>query len=106
MKIDFFFVGGKAYALAYIEKLTKEEIIDAFHVIKQLSQRHFSEVGTKKWQDKIYEVYFKRHNRIFFTLKHNKIYILYACRKKKCKTTITDRTNILRIYKLFTQYVS
>ena len=31
----------------------------------------------------------------------------YNCpRKKKCKTTKKDRTNILRIYKLFTQYVS
>lgn len=106
MEVEFFCLGSKTSAEAYIRNLSRDEFVDVSHVIQLLSQKRFSVLGVKRWHGKILEVYFKRHNRLFFTIKHNKIYILYACRKMKQKTTKKDKTNILRIYKLFTQYVS
>lgn len=105
MQIDFFCVGNRANAIAYIESLPEDEAVDAIHVIDHLAQGHFSELGVKKWHQKIYEVYFKRHNRLFFTIEHNHIYILYACRKHKQKTAKQDKSNILRIFKIFKKTV-
>ena len=46
---------------------------------------------------KIYEVYFQKHNRIFYiTIDNNNIYLLHACRKQKNKTEKTDKKIVIK----------
>ena len=45
----------------------------------------------KRWENKIYEVYFRKHNRIFYIIAdENNLYLLHVCRKQKNKTEKTD----------------
>lgn len=47
----------------------------------------FESILLKKWDKKIYEVYFYKHNRIFYiTVDKDNIYLLHACKKQKNKT--------------------
>ena len=49
------------------------------------------ELQIKPWQGKVWEVYFYKHNRIFYiTIHGNEVYLLHACRKQKNKTEKTD----------------
>ena len=57
------------------------------------------EVDTKKWRGKIFEVYFKNSNRLFYVIEKGVIFLIYACRKTKGKTTSKDSKNIMSFYK-------
>ena len=51
----------------------------------------FDKINFKRWQKKVYEVYFQKHNRIFYiTVDKDNIYLLHACRKQKNKTEKQD----------------
>lgn len=77
---------GKNYILEYIESLTLDEQIEAFSVLQNMQNGEFNKLNFKRWQKKIYEVYFYKHNRIFYiTIDNNNIYLLHACRKQKTK---------------------
>ena len=82
---------GKDLILEYIRKLSKDEKIDAFSVLEKLEEGKLNELAIKTWKGKISEVYFYKHNRIFYIIadKEN-IYLLHACRKQKNKTEKTD----------------
>lgn len=50
------------------------------------------QVRFKRWEKKIYEVYFYKHNRIFYiTIDGDNMYLLHACRKQKNKTEKRDK---------------
>ena len=50
-----------------------------------------NELIIKKWQGKISEVYFYKHNRIFYVISDGEnMYLLHACRKQKNKTEKRD----------------
>lgn len=51
----------------------------------------FDKIRFKRWEKKVYEVYFQKDNRIFYIVvdKEN-IYLLHSCRKQKNKTEKTD----------------
>lgn len=86
---------GKNYILEYIESLTLDEQIDAFSVLQNMQNGEFNKLNFKRWQKKIYEVYFYKHNRIFYiTIDNNNIYLLHACRKQKNKTEKADARTI------------
>lgn len=52
----------------------------------------FNKINFKRWEKKIYEVYFYKHNRIFYiTVDNANIYLLHACRKQKNKTEKSDK---------------
>ncbi len=82
---------GKDVILEYINSLDVTEQVDAFTVLENMEKGEFDKIFFKKWTKKIYEAYFKKHNRLFFIIHHKEnIYILHACRKQKNKTEKTD----------------
>lgn len=88
---------GKDLIMEYIDSLTNEEIVDALSVIECLKNNEFNKLIYKKWQKKIYEVYFRKHNRIFYiTVDKDNIYLLHACRKQKNKTEKQDKKIVIK----------
>lgn len=89
---DYMTASGKDLILEYINGLTEEEKIDAYSVRESMENGEFDKLNFKRWEKKVYEVYFQRHNRIFYiTADKDNIYLLHACRKQKNKTEKTDQ---------------
>ena len=56
----------------------------------------FDKILFKRWEKKVYEVYFQKNNRVFYiTVDKENIYLLHSCRKQKNKTEKKD-ANIVR----------
>lgn len=89
--------GGKNLILDYIRKLDATERTDGFSVLKKFEEDKFDELTIKPWQGKISEVYFYKHNRIFYVIADEKdMYLLHACRKQKNKTEKTDSETVIK----------
>lgn len=43
-----------------------DEQVDGYSVLQHLERGEFDEIFFKQWEKKIYEVYFQKHNRIFY----------------------------------------
>lgn len=85
-------ISGKNLIMEYINSLTEEEQVDALSVLKNMQNGEFNKINFKRWEKKIYEVYFYKHNRIFYiTIDNANIYLLHACRKQKNKTEKSDK---------------
>lgn len=88
---------GKDLIREYINSLTKEEQVDGFRVLELLEKGEMQKINYKRWHKKIYEVYFLKHNRIFYIVADkNNIYVLHACRKQKNKTETKDCEIIIK----------
>lgn len=88
--------GGKDLIFDYIDSLSPAEKTDGFSVLEKLEQEKFDELTIKPWQGKILEVYFYKHNRIFYVIVDGSdIYTLHACRKQKNKTEKQDSDKII-----------
>ena len=75
---------GKNVILEYINSLSVDEQVDGYSVLKCLEEGKIDSVRFKRWEKKVYEVYFYKHNRIFYvTADENNMYLLHACRKQK-----------------------
>ena len=84
-------LGGKDLILDYIKKLSKPEIIDGLSVLECMEKDEFEKLNIAPWQGKVWEVYFYKHNRIFYVVIEDKnVYLLHACRKQKNKTEQKD----------------
>ena len=83
----------------YVNALSNKEQVDFYRVLERMSIGKIEEVDTKKWRDKIFEVYFKNSNRLFYVIEKGVIFLIYACRKTKGKTTSKDAKNIMSFYK-------
>lgn len=82
---------GRNLIYEYIDSLPKNEQIDGYSVLKHMENGEFDQIFYKPWEKKVYEVYFQKHNRIFYIAYDNEnIYLLHACRKQKNKTEKTD----------------
>lgn len=83
---------GKDLILDYVNNLPEDEKIDGLSVMEYMENGEFNKIRFKRWENKIYEVYFQKHNRIFYVIvdKEN-IYLLHACRKQKNKTEKMDK---------------
>ena len=89
--------GGKDLIMAYIDSLSKDEIVDALSVLKAMEDDRMEELNISHWRGKIYEAYFYKHNRIFYIAIENKdIYLLHACRKQKNETEQTDSEKVIK----------
>ena len=83
--------GGKDLILEYINSLTNDEIVDGLSVLENLEKDDLEKLTTRRWRGQIDEVYFYRHNRIFYIAIDGKdAYLLHACRKQKNKTEQKD----------------
>lgn len=82
---------GKALIKDYILNLPEEEKVDGLSVLRDMEDNKFDSLLFKRWESKVFEVYFRKHNRIFYIIAdENNLYLLHACRKQKNKTEKTD----------------
>ncbi len=93
MKLHFYqSKAGKNLILDYVNSLPMDEQIDGYSVLKCLEEGKLEQVRFKRWEKKIYEVYFYKHNRIFYiTIDNCNMYLLHACKKQKNKTEKKDK---------------
>ena len=85
-------MSGKNLILEYIDSLPVDEQVDGYSVLKNLEDGKLEQIRFKRWQKKIYEVYYYKHNRIFYVpIDKNTMYLLHACRKQKNKTEKKDK---------------
>ena len=89
--ISYYSQTGNDLIEKYIKSLTVVERIDARNVLNQLKEGQTDTLTIKHWAGKIMEVYFYKHNRIFYvTADAESIYLLHVCRKQKNKTEKGD----------------
>jgi phage-related protein len=89
--------GGKNLIYEYIDNLGKDERNDGYSVLEKLEDDKLDELTIKTWQGKISEVYFYKHNRIFYVVVDGTdMYLLHACRKQKNKTERTDGNTVIK----------
>jgi phage-related protein len=88
--------GGKDLILDYIMSLSKPEIIDGLSVLECFENDELDMLTLKPWRGKVWEVYFYKHNRIFYVAIDNKdAYLLHACRKQKNKTEKSESETVI-----------
>ena len=88
---------GKDFILEYIRSLPEAEKIDGFSVLECLENDEMDKVKFKRWQKKIYEVYFYKNNRIFYVIADgDNMYLLHACRKQKNQTEKKDKKIVIK----------
>ncbi len=97
MKIhSYYSQSGTDLIKGYIDDLTTDEQVDAYDVLNQLEENKTETLNIKKWDGKILEVYFYKHNRIFYVVaEEENVYLLHACRKQKNKTEKKDSRIII-----------
>jgi len=89
--------GGKDLILDYIESLSKDEKLDGLTVLDLLDEGRIDELTIKPWKSKVWEIYFYKHNRIFYVaIEDTDIYLLHACRKQKNKTEKSDSDIVVK----------
>lgn len=92
----YFSNSGKNLIYEYIDSLPINERVDGYSVLSHMEDGEFDKIFFKPWEKKVYEVYFQKHNRIFYIVHDaENIYLLHACRKQKNKTEKRD-ANIVR----------
>lgn len=83
---------GKDLIIEYIMNLTEDEKVDGLSVLEDMENGKTDCLVMKKW-----EVYFRKHNRIFYvTIDGTDIYLLHACRKQKNKTEKKDKNIVIK----------
>ncbi|MDD3404125.1 MAG: type II toxin-antitoxin system RelE/ParE family toxin [Hespellia sp.] len=83
--------GGKDLILSYILALPMEERIDGLSVLENIENNQMDSLMVKVWEKKVLEVYFRKHNRIYYVVQDDEnIYLLFAGRKQKNKTEKKD----------------
>ena len=88
---------GKDLIRKYIDGLSIDEQVDGYSVLKAFEEDLMDELNIKPWQGKVWEVYFYKHNRIFYiTVEDNNVYLLHACRKQKNKTEKKDADIVIK----------
>jgi len=88
---------GKDLIRTYVDTLPINESVDGTSVIEALEDGRLDELKINHWQGKIYEIYFYRHNRIFYVaIEDTDIYLLHACKKQKNKTEKKDAQIIIK----------
>lgn len=88
---------GRDVIEKYIDKLSKDEQVDAHHVLKKIQDDETDLLTIQSWKGKIKEVYFYKDNRFFFIVEHGTdVYVLHACRKQKNKTEKKDKKIVLQ----------
>lgn len=65
--------------------------------MQAFEEDRIDELTIKPWQGKIWEVYFYKHNRIFYvTIENQDVYLLHACKKQKNKTELKDKNIVIK----------
>ena len=88
---------GKNLIMEYINSLPISEQTDGLSVLECLENNEMEKVTFKRWQKKIYEVYFYKNNRVFYIVSDkDNMYLLHACRKQKNQTEKLDSQIVIK----------
>lgn len=88
---------GKDLILDYVKSLPDDEKTDGFSVLQCLQNDEMDKIKFKRWEKKVYEVYFYKDNRIFYVVADGKnMYLLHVCRKQKNKTEKKDKKIVIK----------
>ena len=98
MKLHHYFSNsGRNLILDYVKSLPDNERTDGFSVLQCLENGEMDKVRFKRWEKKVYEVYFYKDNRIFYVVADgDNMYLLHACRKQKNQTEKTDKKIVIK----------
>lgn len=81
--------GGKDLIKAFLDDLPVRESVEGYFIIEQLEAQGFEflkSLNTRQLEDKLWEIKYPRHNRIFYALiDGDNMYLLHACKKQKGK---------------------
>ncbi|MDA8334578.1 MAG: type II toxin-antitoxin system RelE/ParE family toxin [Peptococcaceae bacterium] len=81
--------GGKDLILEYINSLPKDECAIGYAIIDKLEKDGFDALqflDTRQIKSKLWEIKFRKQNRIFYVRVEDKnVYLLHACKKHKEK---------------------
>lgn len=87
--------GGKDLIREFFDTLSKEEKAEGYKILSLLENGDFGDMNSldlKPIEGKVWEIRFRRHNRLFYVLRENDhIYLLHACKKQKNATENKDR---------------
>lgn len=75
--------GGKDLIMDYIMNLTEDEKVDGLSVLEDMENGKIECLMMKRWDGKVWEVYFRKHNRIFMLLLMGQIFIYYMPAESK-----------------------
>lgn len=87
--------GGKDLILEFLNALRSEEKAEGLYILEQLEKGSLDDLNKldiKHFEGKLWEIKFRKFNRIFYMLKDNEnIYLLHACKKQKNAAESMDR---------------
>ena len=88
---------GKDLIMEYVKSLPDDEKTDGFSVLQCLQNEEMDKIRFKRWENKVYEVYFYKDNRIFYVVADGEnMYLLHACRKQKNQTEKKDKKIVIK----------
>lgn len=95
MKIHSYFTsGGKDLIRQYLNNLSTSEKAEGYLILEELEGigiSYLHTLDTRQIEGKIWEIKFRRHNRIFYVLlNEDNLYLLHACKKKKGKAEMFE----------------
>ncbi|MFA5585915.1 MAG: type II toxin-antitoxin system RelE/ParE family toxin [Saccharofermentanales bacterium] len=86
--------GGKDLIREYLDNLSLAESAEGYLILEELEIRgldFLESIETRQIENKLWEIKFRRHNRIFYILlDRDNIYLLHACKKQKGKAEQQD----------------
>lgn len=89
---------GKDLILNFIKSLPEDEKLDGFSVLQCLENNEMDKINFKRWEKKVYEVYFYKYNRLFYIVADREnIYVLHACKNKRIKQKRIHKANWLQL---------
>lgn len=97
--------GGKDLILDYLNNLPQDESALGYAIIEGLQTYGFEaleELDTRQIRGKLWEIKFRRQNRIFYVvIEKGCIYLLHACKKQKGKAELFEVETALKRMKEF-----
>lgn len=81
--------GGKDLIIEFLDSLPKDEAALGYAILEMLADRGFEALealDTRQIRGKLWEIKFRRKNRIFYAVVESGcVYLLHACKKQKGK---------------------
>ena len=81
--------GGKDLIREFLDSLPLREAVEGYYILEHLElggYEFLTSITTRQINDKLWEIKYPRHNRIFYAVLHEEtMWLLHACKKQKGK---------------------
>lgn len=81
--------GGKDLIKEFLDELSERESAEGYYIIEQLEIQgleFLKTLNTRQLENKLWEIKYPRHNRMFYVvIDVETMYLLHACKKQKGK---------------------